>query len=167
MSTVIMTLLTVAGTAQEEARIRVRTNSDTVLLGNHLTVSFELENAPAQDFQAPLFEQFDIVSGPNMSSSFSMINGEVSQQASYTFYLRPRDAGIFYIEPAAVRIDDETVLETEPVEIIVLPNPEGIIQEPEPLNHFRFQFEDFPPLDKAGPEEPKKPSKKKRKTYKI
>ena len=167
LCTLFMTLLTLTGTAQEQALLRVRTNSDTVLLGNSLMVSFELDHAWAQKFQAPLFEQFDIISGPNFSSSFSMINGKVSQQASYTFYLRPRDAGIFYIEPASVYINDDTVMETEPVEIIVMPNPEGIIREPEPLNEFRFKLEELPPSGEEQPGEQKKSSKKKRKTYKI
>lgn len=128
-----------------------------------------------------------------MSSSFSMINGEVTQSASYTYYLEPKDIGNYYIQPASIAVG-EALLETDPLEILVVPNPEGIKQaqprEESMSNFFRgfgdermpsmqdFQFEFSDPnritpapksLDPAQKEkqEKAKKKKKKRKIYKI
>lgn len=156
----------VTGSAQGSVSFQVQTSDDTVLLGNYLVVSFTLENASAEEFQPPVFEHFDVISGPNISSSFSMINGKVSQEAVYTYYIRPRDTGNYYIEPASVVVN-ENVFESAPVEIIVLPNPEGITQDPEPLDNFQFKLEEIPQLYKEEPPSKEKAPKKKKKTYKI
>lgn len=182
------------GLAQEDAKFSVKVSMDSILYGNYFQVVFSLENAKGQDFQAPAFEDFYVKSGPNMSSSFSMINGEVSQSISYTFYLEPKDVGNYYIQPASIAVG-ESMLETEPIEIMVVPNPEGIIQSqpqeesmsnffkgfgPDRMPGFRdFQL-DFgdpnlrvPPQHKdllppPGKEDDgKKKKKKKRKIYKI
>ncbi len=179
--------------AQEDAKFSVKVSIDSVLYGNYFQVVFSLENAKGQDFQAPAFEDFIVKSGPNMSSSFSMINGDVTQSISYTFYLEPKDIGNYYIQPASIAVG-EMMLETEPVEILVVPNPEGVIQkQPEEermseffkgfgpdrmpgFKDFNFDFEepgfrslpkDKDPSTQPGKEDKTKKKKKKRKTYKI
>ncbi len=178
--------------AQDDAKFSVKVSMDSVLHGNYFQVVFSLENAKGQDFQAPAFEDFIVKSGPNMSSSFSMMNGDVSQSISYTFYLEPKDIGNYYIQPASISVG-EMMLETEPIEILVVPNPEGIIQKQpqeermsdffrgfdrEGMPGFRnFQFDFDEPGQRAlpkdnKPEEPgkedkTKKKKKKRKIYKI
>lgn len=178
--------------AQEDAKFSVKVSMDSVLYGNYFQVVFSLENAKGQDFQAPAFEDFVVKSGPNMSSSFSMVNGDVTQSVSYTFYLEPKDIGNYYIQPASIAVG-EMMLETQPIEILVVPNPEGIIQKQpqeermsdffrgfdrEGMPGFRnFQFDfDEPglrslPNDKKptepGKEDKTKKKKKKRKIYKI
>lgn len=160
--------------AQEDAVFTVKVSSDSVLLGNYITVTFTLENANMEDFQAPNFKDFKIISGPNQSSSFSMINGKVSQKASYSYYLEPTDIGNYYIPPASVSTSEQ-VLETQPIEILVAPNPDGIIQN-QPIKQESFGSDFFgrndffsrdffgtPPSQQA----PKKKTKKKRKTYKL
>lgn len=183
------------GLAQENAKFSVKVSMDSVLYGNYFQVVFSLENAKGQSFQAPSFEDFIVKSGPNMSSSFSMINGDVTQSISYTFYLEPKDIGNYYIQPASIAVG-ESMMETEPIEIMVVPNPEGLIQEQpqeERMSNFFKGFDsdrrmpgfrdfqlDFAdpnrqqlPQDKDQPKVPgqedktKKKKKKKRKIYKI
>ncbi|MCB0589617.1 MAG: BatD family protein [Phaeodactylibacter sp.] len=161
--------------AQEDMAFKVEVSSDSILMGNYFKVSFSLESTGGDNFQPPLFEGFDIMSGPNYSSSISMINGEVSQRISYTYYLRPRDVGNYYIEPASIAVG-EKILETTPVPVIVVPNPDGVIQEPEEKQEFPGFNQDFwdrhafpqPFLQPDNPApQPEKPMKRKRKTYKI
>ena len=160
--------------AQEGANFKAEVSTDSVLLGNYIEVTFTLENANMEDFQAPTFEGFQIISGPNQSSSFSMVNGKVSQQASYSYYLEPRDIGNYYIPPASVSTGEQ-VLETIPIEIMVAPNPDGIIQQPnnrrESFGSDFFGRNDFFSRDFFGnppaQSTPKKKAKKKRKTYKL
>ena len=169
--------VTAAG-AQTSPNFTVEVSSDSVLLGNHIAVRFTLDQGEGADFQPPAFGDFDVISGPNVSTSFSSINGKVSQQISYTFYLRPHDVGNFFIEPASIRSGSQ-VLETTPLEVIVLPNPDGIRQESKSFKNDMLPFQwlnldDMPALEdmlppgaapSPAPETPK--PQKKKKTYKL
>lgn len=151
--------------AQEGARFKVEISNDSILLGNYFEVTFRLENAEGKNFTAPPFDEFQVVGGPNYSSSYSMVNGEVSQSAAYSFQLAPKDVGNYYLQPASIQVGEE-VLETEVLEILAVPNPDGIIQRP-PNNQLNFPFDwgssPFPSL----PSDSTKLKKKKRKTYKL
>lgn len=156
---VFIAILSLIGTlAFSQAQFSVTVSSDSILMGNHFVVTFSLENAQTNSFSPPTFEGFDIIGGPNQSSSFSMINGVTSQSQSYAYYLLPKEEGLFYIPPANVEVDG-AVLETEPVEIKVFPNPEGIIQKPQRPSRRDFFSNPIEP-------QPKKP-KKKRRIYRM
>ena len=112
----------------QSASFTVEVSTDTLLMGNLLEVRYSVENAKG-DFESPDFEGFDLVSGPNVSSRFSMINGKTSQQASYTYYLSPVSTGVIEIAPARITSDGMT-METTTVQIVVLENPGGEVQRP-------------------------------------
>lgn len=156
--------------AQENANFIVEISTDSILFGNYFQVKFTLENAQGDNFVAPEFEGFQLVSGPNLASSFSMINSKVSQSISYTYYLEPKAVGNYFIEPASIEVGDK-VFETEPQAVIVVPNPDGRKQEIPDLQQRSRSFDQFgfPPFpsEKELPEAPQKTKKKKRKTYKI
>ena len=131
-SLLFTTLLFLGGMAigQSNPSFSVRISSDSILLGNAFQVSFTLENAEGVNFQAPDWSlYFDVVSGPNQSTSMSFMNGQMSRSVTYTYYLKPRDLGNFYIEPASIETP-ESILETDPLEVLVVPNPDGIQQNP-------------------------------------
>ena len=164
----------------QDARFTMEISTDSILLGNYFEVKFSLENASGQDFTPPEFVGFNVVSGPNQSMMTSIVNGSMTQSMSYTYYLEPKDIGNYFITAASIRTSDE-VLETEPMEVIVLPNPDGVIQKP-PRRQQRRMFDLFPswdeepmvprgiPAPRKAPETPEAPAgktKKKRKTYKL
>ncbi len=157
---VLCNALVAAALAQKAPVFKVEISSDSILLGNYFSVCFTLENAPGRDFQPPVFEGFRIVRGPNVSSSTRIVNGEVFQKIAYTFYLEPKDIGNYYIEPASIQAGEQ-LLETQPRPVLVVPNPDGIIQQAEPPHSIEPQWQARPMLPKS--EEPKP----KRKTYKI
>ena len=80
--------------------------------------------------------------------------------------------GTFFITPASANIDGE-MQETQPIEINVLPNPDGIRQnsrlENNSFNFFRGTDDFFKRELPQQPQQEVKPKKKKRKykTYKI
>ena len=158
--------------AQENAKFSVSISTDSILLGNYFVATYTLENAEGNEFAPPVFKEFNVISGPNTSSSFSMMNGEVNQSVSYSYYLKPKDIGSYFIEAASIRIEDK-VLETDVVEINVFPNPDGIKQDPQSPFQQRFEFKmddffSFPePEQRNTPKAMPKKKKKKRKTYKI
>ena len=152
----------------------VTVSTDSILLGNYVEVTFTLSNGAMEEFQPPTFDGFQVLSGPNQSTSISMVNGTTSQTASYSYYLEPSDIGTYFIPPARV-ISEDIALETRPVEILVVSNPDGIIQQPKAKNDFFgggfFDRQDFFNRDFFGqqpaPAKPIRPKKKKRKTYRL
>lgn len=162
---VIFTLMLASGvsSAQEEG-FSVKVNKDTILAGNVLDVSFIANNVAGQ-FEAPDLGDLNVVSGPNTSTSMSMINGSVTQHASYSYRIFLEDIGEVIIPPAYLNTKEGT-LETEPLSIIILPNPAGIIDEnPSQSGFYQFSFPSKSPSKKKPKSEGKK--KKKRKLKKI
>lgn len=138
---------------------------DSVLIGNHIDVTFTIENLEGQ-FEAPDFEGMTILSGPNSSSSFTMINGSTSNHTKYSYTLKPQEQGQYYIKPAYLICEDKT-LETLPIEINVYPNPDNIITGQKPRTQsFFFDFNNPKPSPQPKPNN-KEPSKPKRKLKKI
>lgn len=149
MTIVAAIVLFASSYAQEAAaRFSVEVSTDSLLMDNPLQVRFTLANGDGQDFEAPLFTGFNVVSGPNVSSSISMMNGAVKQSVSYTYLLMPDQVGNYFIEPASIVVDGK-VLETLPLEVVVVPNPDGIRQ---PLPEQRLGlggFPDFPAMPES------------------
>ena len=142
--------------------LSVNINRDSVLLGNSFTIHYVIKNADG-NFEAPLFNNMTMISGPNMSSSYQYINGESSRSKTYSYVLRPKETGEIIIDQAFLELEGQT-LETDFVKIQVYPNPEGIIQEDEG-RHTEFSFSlpwDQTPLKKKEKTNPKKKKKLKK-----
>ncbi len=164
------------GQAQEKT-FTVSLSNDSVLIGNVIKVDFTLQNIEGE-FTAPIFEQMDIIAGPNVSSSYSMINGETKQTKSYTYILKPQKEGSFYIPPALFE-GEGLSLETEALNVDVYPNPENIITDlpnESMMQSFQFNFDQFPfdfDLDQIFPKDdmrrtiPEEKTEGKRKLQKI
>ena len=95
----------------------VKVNKDTFSLDEVVHVEFQFLNTDGQ-FTAPVFEDFKIVSGPNMKSYMSILNGGVSSQKSYSFLLKPLKTGELMIGSARWTYSEYTWL-TEPISIII------------------------------------------------
>ncbi len=87
-----------------------------------LRVSFEM-NKDGDFFEAPSFNNFEVLMGPSQSISSSFINGKRSFSKSYTYVLRPKKQGQLIIDSASITIDNtvyttdpKTVLITEPID---------------------------------------------------
>ena len=136
-------------------------SSDSILLGNYFIYEIIIENLD-QDVDFPSLTEFEIVSGPNQSSSVSIINGDKTSSKTFTWFLKPPDLGQYFIAPIAIEVDG-TFFETEPIEINVYPNPDGVIIKPEQNSmddFFNLQRPDF--FQPRSPVTPKTPVKPKR-----
>jgi len=148
----------------QEAKFTAKVNMDSVLLGNYIEITFKVENVASAKIEVPNFDGFKVVSGPSYSSSMQVINGDMTQSISNTYWLEPTEVGQYFIEPAQVK-NGEEVLETAPIEINIYHNPDGIVQEvPQQQSQSDFWFSW--PERRADPK-PKKKVKKKRKTYRL
>lgn len=105
-------------TIAQSGSFTVKVDKDTMYQDEVIKVEFLLDNLTG-NFKAPDFIGFRVVSGPNTSSSFSMINGEVSQKKSYTYLLMPQAKGHQVIGEAYVQNDTGTIT-SDAVDIYVL-----------------------------------------------
>lgn len=144
--------------AQKEAKIRMEVSSDTIGLNNTLEVAITVENAKVKRFNPPSFEGFR-VQGPSTSTSMSFINGDMTQSATYTYYLTPREKGTFQI--GAINVDTEGgVLKTEEKEIIVVENFDPEIK---PQKRRQSIWDDNPFFQRPTIPEPRVQEKKNKK----
>lgn len=152
---IIVPILTGAQNDQVQS-FEVKISSDSILLGNYLEVRFTAKNIQGE-FDPPRFEDFEVIGGPNQSTSMSIVNGETSQTASYSYFIKPRNTGLLHLEPAYFVTGEDQSFETSPVDIYCLPNPDGVVQESriDDDNH-RMNFHSFPFFS----EKPAKPKKK-------
>jgi hypothetical protein len=81
----------------------------------------------AGNYTQPNLKDFDIVSGPNQSSSIQYVNGVVSQQVVFSYALVARREGKFTIPPASCVIGGQRV-ETAPIVIDVVKGAAGQAQ---------------------------------------
>lgn len=113
----IVFLVYAFGVFGQQGSLTVKVNKDTLALDEVVTVEFLLDNLTG-NFQAPDFRGFQVVSGPNTSSSFRMVNGEVSQKKSFSYALVPIEEGNLLIGPATVDNNGD-LISTEDIEIFV------------------------------------------------
>lgn len=79
-----------------------------VAVGETFQISFSL-NTNGSNFKAPNLNDFEVYSGPNQSSSMSLVNGVMSQSISLSYILSPKREGKFTVGPASVIINGATV----------------------------------------------------------
>ena len=71
------------------------------------------------NFKAPSFSNFLLLSGPNQSTSIQFINGTQSASISYTYIVRARDVGKYTLGKASIDYNGKTY-ETDPLQITVV-----------------------------------------------
>ena len=159
LKTLILLLFTLPVIGQE---FSVDISADTILAGNMLNVTFTANNIAGQ-FEGPDMQGLEVVGGPNTSTSMSMINGDVTQSATYSYTILCNDIGELTILPGYLNTGSETY-ETEPISVLVVPNPDGVIEQPpRKSGYFKFGFPDQKRIQKKRPAS----NKKKRKLKKI
>lgn len=111
----------------QETGFWVEVNRDTLLAYNYVHVRFSIVNIQG-DFIPPSFEDFEVLSGPNTSSQISMVNGEVSQSASYSYILAVGGEGVCTV-PSGKLDTGKEILTSEAKLIQVLPNPLHLVEQ--------------------------------------
>lgn len=85
------------------------TNARDVVENSSFQVSFTIENAEAEDFQAPPFEHFRVINGPNRAMSTSITNGQVRSKKTFSYVLMPKKKGRFTIAGATATINGKKI----------------------------------------------------------
>ncbi len=87
-------------------------------MGERFQVSYTLNNN-GNNFKSPAFTGFDILSGPNQSTSMQFINGNMSQSLTYSYVLSATKEGTFTIPPAKIKVNG-TEIESNELKITVV-----------------------------------------------
>lgn len=119
MKKVILLVIFILGYAvTKSANFTASVNKTTVAVGETFQITFSV-NTNASGFKGPSFTDFEIVSGPNQSTSMQIINGSVSQSLSYSYYLKPIKEGEFTLPSATITAEGK-VLNSNPIKIKVV-----------------------------------------------
>lgn len=105
-------------------------------LNERLRIDFEM-NENGDNFNPPLFKNFQIISGPQQAVSRSWVNGVQSFSKTYTYFLTPRSKGNFTIGQAEVTINGE-IYKTSPIEIEVT----NAVKKPNDPNNVEGQIDE-------------------------
>lgn len=89
-------------------RFTASISSNPVVQGDNFKVTFTLD-AQGSNFEAPSFSGFTVVGGPSQSQSTSIVNGRMSMNLSWTYVLRADKVGNYFIGPASIKSDGETI----------------------------------------------------------
>ncbi len=101
-----------------QSKFIVKVSHDTISMDEALKVEFIIENLEGE-FITPSFDGFTVASGPMTSSSFTMINGDVTQKKSVSYLLIPQDSGSLRVSPAKLVTGDKEY-STQSIDIFVL-----------------------------------------------
>ncbi|HUM46550.1 MAG TPA: BatD family protein [Chitinophagales bacterium] len=95
---------------------------------------YTIENANGSNLRLPLLSDFSLLGGPNSSTSMRIINGAVSQSASYTYVLRPKQQGTFKIGKATIVVNGNTIESNELTIEVTAPASQPQTQRSNPYN---------------------------------
>jgi hypothetical protein len=98
--------------------------------GEQFEITFSV-NGNGDDFRPPNINDFQILSGPNVSTSMESINGNTTVSTSYSYILMAAKEGEFTIAPATMVVNGRR-LSTQPIKIKVIkgrPVPQNNAQQ--------------------------------------
>jgi hypothetical protein len=129
----LMSLSTYAQTPKLVASV----SKNKLGLNQRVKIQFTINKQGADNFQAPNFKNFQIVSGPSQSISQSWVNGNASFSQSYSYIVKPLKKGEFLIPAASIKLNNKT-LTSKPIKVIVL-DPVEIPKDPNDPNYIAQQ----------------------------
>lgn len=129
-----MVLCPVLAMAQDGA-FTATVDRSQVGTGEQFTVTFTvsgMDAMSAQNFKAPDFGQLLVLSGPNTSQNYQIINGSMSGSIAYSYVLYARQTGKFTIGPATIDIKGKQI-KSQPIQVeVVKGSTQPKQQAPEP-----------------------------------
>ena len=114
---IILLLFIQTALLAQEIKFEAKVSKSSIGLNEFLQVSFAI-NQDGDNFQAPNFEGFRIVSGPYQSTNFSWVNGVKSFSRSYAYVLQPTQKGTLTIKQGIIEFEGQTY-KTLPVKVTV------------------------------------------------
>jgi len=104
----IFLLAFVSVSLSKDVRFTARVSQNPITEGTQFQLTFEL-NSSGKNFTPPNLSKFNILGGPSQSSSTQIINGNYSQNISFTYVLSPKKKGDVVFAPATIEVDGKVV----------------------------------------------------------
>ena len=114
---IVLLLIFTSSILSAQVKFEAKVSKKKLGINERLRVDFEMDK-DGDNFNAPNFENFKIVAGPNQSVSTSWINGKRSYKKTYSFFLAPKKRGNFTIKQATIVVNDQ-VYKTSPIKVTV------------------------------------------------
>ncbi|MEO6168376.1 MAG: BatD family protein, partial [Chitinophagales bacterium] len=105
---------------------------------------YTIENANGSNLRLSSLNDFSLLGGPSSSTSMRIINGAVSQSASYTYVLRPKQQGTFKIGKATIEVNGSTIESNELTIEVTAPSSKP---QPQRSNPYTQQQKEEPQSD--------------------
>ncbi len=129
---VFLILLIVTKVNGQEIQFTASVDKTVLSLEQTLTLTFQITSSSANISGTPEMPELDgltVVSGPNLSTSISFVNGQVSSSRSYSYILIPTNVGKLTIGSAVLNYNGK-VYKTTPIEVEVVKS--AAPQQPKP-----------------------------------
>ena len=114
MRNIIYILLSLIGLNSQSQTFNAQVSKNKVAVGEVFQLAFTIEGAGGQINMPPFNKDFDIAGGPNQSQSMSMINGNISQSTTLSYFIAAKKEGKFTIGSASCN-----GIQTKPITIEV------------------------------------------------
>ncbi|AWI27160.1 BatD family protein [Flavobacterium pallidum] len=117
MKKLIFLLLIAFQGLSAQVQFEAKASKTTLGLNERLRVDFSM-NDDGDNFVPPAFEGFKVIAGPSQQVSQSWINGKMSFNKTYSYFLLPTQKGTLTIKQASIEIRRQ-VYKTTPIKINV------------------------------------------------
>lgn len=111
----------------QDATIMASVSKNNVGLSERFQYTITLTNASnPKDLRPPSLSDFQVLGGPNQSTSIQSFNGKVTQSISYSYVLQPKRIGKFTLGAAYVKVNNKTLSsQTLTIEVVDKPAATG------------------------------------------
>lgn len=90
----------------DDVKISLSVSATRISMQDYLQVQYLIENTNrVTSFIPPKFRQFQIVEGPNQTTGYTMVNGNLKEYVSFSYLLRPGKAGKWVIPAGTARVE--------------------------------------------------------------
>ncbi|RYE21984.1 MAG: protein BatD, partial [Sphingobacteriaceae bacterium] len=113
----LVSILMLCATLLCAQKFTASVSKSNVGVGEQFEVDFSM-NAGGTHFTPPNFNNFQVISGPNMASDITSVNGSNTINITYSFILIAAKEGTFTIDAAAIVINGHTLI-SSPVKVTV------------------------------------------------
>jgi hypothetical protein len=103
----------------DDVKISLSVSATRISMQDYLQVQYLIENTTrVSSFIPPKFKQFQIVEGPNQTTGYNMVNGNLKEYVTFSYLLRPGKAGKWVIPAATARVEGKNYT-SNAVEVVV------------------------------------------------
>ncbi len=85
----------------------------SVPVNSNFQLSYTIENGNGTNLKLPSLTDFQLMGGPNTSTSMQWVNGNVTQSVTYSYVLRPKNQGTFKLGKASITVSGVTMESNE------------------------------------------------------